>query len=154
MHMTDRSAARRLRSISGRAREGARKQISSKVQAYLAGEPLDCRAEVPSSEVLAPGIERRRFSRRKVASEAQVRRVGGFSFEVALVDISADGCKVEMLEPCQEGDTAITRFRHLEPLGSRVCWVSGTTTGMQFSTPIHPAVFDMLLGRLTGEIAA
>lgn len=145
MPMIDRSVERRLLKVSDRARAGSRKVVSRKVQAYLAGEPA---AAPQSSEVLDPRIERRRFGRTTIASEALVRRVGSFSFEVALKDISVDGCRVEMLEPCQVGDSAITRFPQLEPLGTRVCWAEGTATGMQFSTSIHPAVFDMLLTRL------
>lgn len=145
MHMIDRAAERRLLKVSDRARAGARKAISEKVQAYLAGEAIH---EVQSSELLDPKVERRRFSRKSIESEALVRRVGGFSFEVALKDISVDGCRVEMLEPCEVGDSTITRFPQLEPLGSRVCWADGTATGMQFSSAIHPAVFDMLLARL------
>ena len=145
MPMIDRSAERRLLKVSDRARAGTRKVVSGKVRAYLAGEPT---CQVQSSDVLDPRVERRRFSRKAIASEALVRRVGSFSFEVALKDISVDGCRVEMLEPCEVGDCTITRFPKLEPLGSRVCWANGTATGMQFSNAIHPAVFDMLLARL------
>lgn len=146
MHMTDRSAERRLLKVSGRAHAAVQKRPSAIVQAYLAHEPRA--ASSSPGELLDPKVERRRFSRAGIASEALVRRVGGFSFEVALKDVSAGGCRVEMLEPCEVGDCTITRFPQLEPLGSRVCWTNGTTTGMQFSTSIHPAVFDMLLTRL------
>lgn len=77
-----------------------------------------------------------------------VRRVGSFNFEVALRDVSTGGCRVELLEPSEVGDPVIARFPQLEPLGSRVCWAQGTTTGVQFLTSIHPAVFDALLNRL------
>ena len=104
--------------------------------------------------MLDPSVERRRYGRTVLSSEALVRKMGGFNFEVALKDISTNGCRVEMLEPCEVGDCAITRFPQLEPLGSHVCWVQGTTTGMQFSTSIHPAVFDMLLTRLCEDAVA
>ena len=153
MHLTNRSAERRLLVIRDRARDGARKQVSAKVQAYLSGETFPDET-ANSTEVLDPKIERRRVNRRTVSSDALVRRVGGFSFEVALKDISPNGCRVEMLEPCEAGDTAITRFPQLEPLGCRICWTQGTTTGMQFATTMHPAVFDMLLGRLSRSAIA
>jgi hypothetical protein len=54
-----------------------------------------------------------------------------------------------MLEPTEVGDPVIARLPQLEPLGSRVCWAEGATTGMQFLTTIHPAVFDMLLTRIS-----
>ena len=149
MPMIDRSAERRLLKVSGRAHAASQKRVSAKVQAYLSDEPPPASLDVLPSDV-DPKVERRRCGREAVASEVQVRRLGGFTFEVALTDVSLAGCRVEMLEPCQVGDHAITRFPHLEPLGSRVCWANGTVTGMQFSTAIHPAVFDMLLSRLTG----
>ena len=153
MHMTDRSAERRLLVVRGRARAATEKQVSERVQAYLRGDSARSKPERQLSDALDPSVERRRCSRTAMAAEALVRKMGGFNFEVELNDISPNGCRVEMLEPCEIGDTAITRFPQLEPLGSRVCWVHGTTTGMEFSTDIHPAVFDMLLTRLSEEIA-
>lgn len=146
MPMTDRSAERRLLNISDRARSAAQKRPSAKVQAYLNNEPAPESSSL--NDVLDPKIERRRSRRTAILSGALVRRVGGFSFEVALKDLSVGGCRVEMLEPCEVGDDAITRFPQLEPLGSRVCWTQGTATGLQFLTAIHPAVLDMLLTRL------
>jgi hypothetical protein len=93
-------------------------------------------------------VERRRCDRVEVRSEILVRRLGAFNFNLALKDISASGCRVEMMEPAAVGDPVIARLPQLEPLGSRVCWAEGTTTGLQFLTTMHPAVFDMLLTRL------
>ena len=42
----------------------------------------------------------------------------------------------------------VTRFPLLEPLGARICWAAGVTAGLEFLTPIHPAVFELLLLRL------
>ena len=151
MHMTDRAAERRLLRVRGRARAGSEKLVPPAVQAYLKGEPIA--AEPPAAP--PPGTEeRRRCSRVSLKSEALVRRVGGFNFEVALQDISPRGCRVEMLEPSEVGDALIARFPQLEPLGSKVCWAEGTTTGMQFLSGIHPAVFDMLLNRLSEDAVA
>lgn len=98
--------------------------------------------------------ERRGLDRVATECEIVVRRIGGFNFEVALHDVTAHGCRVELLEPCEVGDSVIARFPQLEPLGSRVCWTHGTTTGIEFQTKIHPAVFDHLLGRLDVAKAA
>ena len=150
MHMSDRSAERRLLRVKGRARAGSERPVPLAVQAYLNGEPIAAQvAAVPPSGT----GERRRCSRVSTSAEVLVRRVGGFNFQVVLTDISPGGCRVEMLEPSEVGDPLITRFPQLEPLGSKVCWAEATTTGMQFLTGIHPAVFDMLLTRLWEEIA-
>lgn len=99
-------------------------------------------------------IERRNSPRIATDSEVLVRRIGGFNFSVALKDISIQGCRVEMLEPSEVGDRVIARLPQLEPLGSRVRWAEGATTGVEFLTKIHPAVFELLLERLPPGSAA
>ena len=150
MHTINDAAQRRLLSVSGRARSENEKPLPPKVEAYLKGHA----AVIKSDEVPEGSEERRRHERLSLMSEILVRRVGGFNFQVQLADISKGGCRVEMLEPCELDDAVIARFPHLEPLGSRVCWTNGTTTGMQFQTSIHPAVFDMLLSRLSEGVQA
>lgn len=152
MQLTD--SDRRLMRIRGRARAGSEAPIPPAVQAYLNGGPLQPKTPASADGEQGRESERRRSARVPVASEVLVRRVGGFSFEVALHDVSNGGCRVELLEPCEVGDPVIARFPQLEPLGSRVCWAAGTTAGMQFLTTIHPAVFDSLLTRLADEPTA
>jgi hypothetical protein len=144
------TAERRLLRVRGRARATSERPIPAKVQAYLSGQPSQVSAG--DDLVEAPdGAERRRTGRVPVNSNIVVRRLGGFNFEVALRDISSGGCRVEMIEPSEVGDPVIARLPQLEPLGSRVCWAEGITTGVQFLTNLHPAVFDALLTRLPAE---
>ena len=149
MYVSHLNEHRRLQRISGRAREASTACLSEKVQAYLAGEP--CEASPAPEQGTEDGDERRRWDRVSGGGEVIVRRLGGFNFQVALHDLSAGGCRVEMLEPSEAGDHVITRLPQLEPLGSTVCWADGTTTGIQFSTTIHPAVFDLVKSRLAEE---
>lgn len=134
---------RRLARINGRARATSERPVVAKPGRYACKVPTADKATAPGGTA-----ERRRYVRVSVNSEILVRRLGAFNFNLALKDISAGGCRVEMLEPTVVGDPVIARLPQLEPLGSRVCWTEGTTTGLQFLTTIHPAVFDMLLGRL------
>ena len=97
--------------------------------------------------------ERRQSRRVATHSQLLVRRIGGFNFNVALKDISAGGCRVEMLEPSQVGDRVIARLPRLEPLGSCVKWAEGTTTGIAFLGKMHPAVFELVLARLPTRAA-
>ena len=144
---------RRLQRINGRARESSAPCLPETVKAYLAGEPREPAPTVPSATA-EDGDERRRWGRVSAGGEVLIRRLGGFNFQVALHDLSAGGCRVEMLEPSEAGDNVITRLPQLEPLGSTVCWADGTTTGIQFSTTIHPAVFDLVVSRLEEQPAA
>ena len=84
-------------------------------------------------------------------SRVVIRPIGGFNCEVRLDDASITGCRVEMVEPVDVGESLIARFPQLEPLVAKVSWSKGTTAGLQFSKSIHPAVFDALLTRLSFE---
>ena len=102
-----------------------------------------------ANEALAPREgERRSSGRFATGSTIHARRIPGTNFEVALDNISAAGCRIEMLEECAIGENVIARFPDLEPLGARVRWSLGFTAGLQFVRPIHPAVFGSLLERL------
>lgn len=151
MYVSHLNEHRRLQRINQRAREGNQALLSESVQAYLAGEPGESASEPLASE---EGDERRRWDRVTPGGEVAVRRLGGFNFQVELHDLSAGGCRVEMLEASEAGDSVITRLPQLEPLGSTVCWAEGTTTGIKFSNVIHPAVFDLVLARLAEAPAA
>lgn len=115
-------------------------------------------ARVPQPEVIADEaltLDRRSAARWSVPGfQLLVRRIGGFSFDLELENVSTSGCRVEMVEECATGEDVITRFPQLEPLGGWVRWTLGTTAGVEFIRPIHPAVFDALLARLgTGDPA-
>jgi hypothetical protein len=146
MRLTILQTSSRRRRIAAAARAAERQPT---VKADYAPPPEQ--VESPASNV---DHERRSLSRVAMGGEVIVRRIGGFNFEVALRDMTAHGCQVELVEACEVGDAIITRFPQLEPLGSRVCWTRGTTTGIEFQTKIHPAVFDHLLGRLNVAEAA
>ena len=139
---------RRLARIKGRARAASDGALAPKSFTYARSKPLLGADSEPTARSSGE-TERRRSNRVTTSSQVLVRRIGGFNFNVALKDISNGGCRVEMLEPSEVGDPVITRLPQLEPLGSRVCWAEGTTTGVQFLTTIHPAVFEMLLSRLS-----
>jgi hypothetical protein len=103
-----------------------------------------------SSTAAGDGVEgsRRRTRRVTVADEVGVRRIGSFNFQAQLQDVSAGGCRVELIETYDVGDHIVARFPRLEPLGARVRWSMGAIAGIEFLNGMHPAVFDSLLMRL------
>ena len=138
--------------LNNQQTQSRRRRIAAAARAALTSDMAKTTyATAPTpSEVAASPVEQERRGLPRVSTDSEiiVRRIGGFNFEVALHDVSAHGCQVELIEACESGDAIIARFPQLEPLGSRVCWTRGTTTGIEFQTKIHPAVFDHLLGRL------
>ena len=148
MYVSHLSEHRRLRRISDRAREANQALLSESVQAYLVGDPAKAAQDMPAE---VDGDERRRWARVTSGGDVIIRRLGGFNFQVALQDLSAGGCRVEMIEAPEPGDSVIARLPQLEPLGAEVRWAEGTTAGIRFANAIHPAVFDMVVARLDQE---
>ncbi len=93
-------------------------------------------------------LDRRHCERLGVASSITVRPIGGFNHRVRVEDVSAAGCRVELVEEVELGEPLITRFPQLEPLVGAVRWKYGATAGLEFSRPMHPAVLDALVTRL------
>jgi hypothetical protein len=149
VHLSDEQ--RRLAAVAGRA--WASSADPKPVDPHVPGCPASTRARRDSLEAPVDaggelGLERRHCERIGLASQLLLRPVGGFNCEVKLDNVSVAGCQVELIEPAEPGETMITRFPQLEPIGADVRWSQGTTAGLEFSRPIHSAVLDSLLKRL------
>ena len=91
----------------------------------------------------------RRSARVGLSAEITLRRAGQHSYRVKIVDVSPEGCKAEFVERPQMDEHVWVKFEGLQALEAMVCWVRGLEVGLEFEKPIHPAVFDMLVSRLT-----
>jgi hypothetical protein len=91
----------------------------------------------------------RRFQRVGLTAEVRLRRLGKANFQVAVTDASPDGCKVELVERPAVGEHVLVKFDGLEALEAEVCWVEEFTAGLRFEKPMHPAVSDRRVERLT-----
>jgi hypothetical protein len=91
----------------------------------------------------------RRSERVSLAAEVSLRRIGKSTFRVTATDASPDGCKVQLVERPAIDEHVLVKFEGLEPLEAKVCWIDGHTAGVKFVRPMHPAVFELLIERLT-----
>ena len=91
----------------------------------------------------------RRSDRIALTADVVVRRVGRVSFRVDVADASPEGCKVQLVERPSVGERVLVKFDGLEALEAEVCWVEGFTAGLMFEKPMHPAVFELLIERLS-----
>jgi len=151
MYLETDIVAERLARVSHRAQASVAEglaQITERVTAKLSGTIAAAIADGKRAPEPAREGERRGSSRFATGSQIHARRIPGNSFEVALENVSASGCRIEMLEECQVGEDVVTRLPDLEALAARVCWTTGRDVGLEFARPIHPAVFDALLERL------
>jgi len=91
----------------------------------------------------------RRSRRIEVKAEVALRRSGQLNYRVRVFDASPLGCKLEFVERPQLDERVWVKFDRLEAIEGVVCWVEGCKAGIQYDKPMHPAVFEMLLPRLT-----
>ena len=90
----------------------------------------------------------RRSDRVALSADVSLRRLGQNSYRVKVTDLSAEGCKVDLVERPRIGEHMLLKLAGLEVLDAETCWVEGYVAGLRFEKPIHPAVFDLLLTRL------
>jgi hypothetical protein len=93
-------------------------------------------------------MEERSAERLHIAAEIKLRRSGRISYPVQTVDLNRFGCKCEFIERPSIGETVWVKFSGLETVESEVCWLAEANVGLKFKTPIHPAVFTLLMNRL------
>lgn len=91
----------------------------------------------------------RKGVRVRLSAEITLRRTGKGSFRVKVVDISLLGCKAEFVERPNLDELVWVKFADLQALEAMVCWIRGFEVGLEFERPIHPAVFEMLVSKLT-----
>lgn len=82
-------------------------------------------------------------------AEVKMRRLGRANYRVRLFDLSPHGCKLERIGRPMFGEHVLVRFEGIEALQGEVCWVEAECVGLRFTYPIHPAVFDLLVQRLS-----
>jgi hypothetical protein len=91
----------------------------------------------------------RQIARRAISGNISVRRSGKPPFRVKAFDASRFGCKCEFVERPSIGERVWVKFDGLESLDSEVRWVEASAVGLNFNTPLHPAVFELLSQRLS-----
>ena len=87
----------------------------------------------------------RRADRTEFTAEVFLRRAGKVPFRVRTFDLSPFGCKCEFVDRPLIEEVVWLKFDGLEALESDVCWLEGSTLGVEFRKPLHSAVFEMLL---------
>lgn len=69
---------------------------------------------------------------------------------VLLRDLSLQGCSIELVDRVTIREILWVRFPGIEARQGVVSWEKDFSCGIEFDTPFHPAVMDMLVTRLTG----
>jgi hypothetical protein len=84
-----------------------------------------------------------------LSAEISLRRPGQRSYRVRILDASPYGCKAEFVERPEIDEHLWVKFEGMEALEATVCWIRGFEVGLEFEKPVHQAVFELLVSRLT-----
>jgi PilZ domain-containing protein len=90
----------------------------------------------------------RSANRVALIGDVSLRAAGRNAYRVRVLDLSTDGCKVEVVDVPRVGDSMRVKFEGLESLEAEVCWVEDHTAGLKFEHQLHPGVLDFLAARL------
>jgi hypothetical protein len=80
-------------------------------------------------------------------ADVRIRRSGTRGYRVRVFDASPKGCRVEFVERPTVGEHVWVRFDGIEALEGVVRWIEGHEGGVQFTRPLHPAVFEELIAK-------
>lgn len=93
----------------------------------------------------------RKAERIEIKAEASLRRQGR-RYRVSTLDVTRFGCRCEFVERPAVYERLWIKFDRLDAIEATVCWIEGSSLGLMYLHPIHPAVFEMLLARLDPQV--
>ena len=93
----------------------------------------------------------RKSARVAITAEVQLRRRGHHGYQANVFDVSAEGCRIDLIEKPQLDEEILVKFDGLEGLVATVCWVEEGSAGVEFQRAIHPAVLDHVVKRTQAD---
>ena len=97
-----------------------------------------------------PESSARKSERVALELDAALRQRGGTGISVHIHDLSVDGFRASTHLDLEPGDDVWLRLPGLEPYQAKVAWAKGQYIGCAFERPLHPAVLEMIVGRIRG----
>ena len=80
-------------------------------------------------------------------AELELRQSGHKRYQITVRDCSPQGCCLNLVDRLSLDEVVWIKMPGLESLEAYVCWTRDFLAGVEFTKPLHPAVFDMLLKR-------
>jgi hypothetical protein len=90
----------------------------------------------------------RRAVRLELDAAVSLTRTMGTYNTVALRDLSTHGCSVELVDRVSLDEALWIKFPGSEARQGLVCWVKDFVCGVEFDSPFHGAVSDLLISRM------
>ena len=104
--------------------------------------------ELTTDERPEPRLKGRRSERVPLELGAGLRQRGGSGVSIEIVDLSVSGFRASTHLCLQPGTDVWLRLPGLEPYQAKVAWSKGQYVGCAFERPLHPAVLEMIVGRV------
>ncbi|PSJ41855.1 PilZ domain-containing protein [Allosphingosinicella deserti] len=95
-----------------------------------------------------PYGEIRKAARKEIVLGAGLRQRGATAITVQILDLSTHGFRAATHLELPEGTDVWLKLPGLETWHSRVVWMRGHLLGCEFVRPLHPAVLDMMVGKI------
>jgi hypothetical protein len=89
----------------------------------------------------------RRSNRFRLTAEVRLRRSQDNPYTVQLRDLSMHGCSVELVNRVHVGERLWIKLPGVESIECFVRWEKEFTAGVDFASPLHPAVLAALTQR-------
>ena len=94
-------------------------------------------------------MSKRRDERFALNAQISSKQRGGAAYTVRVFNASPHGCKIEFVERPRVHDHVLVKFAWVEWLRATVCWTDGFVGGVEFDSPMHPAVLSSLIKEMT-----
>jgi hypothetical protein len=92
-----------------------------------------------------------RATRVPLNCEVEFRRHADVRYRVDLLDFSPEGCCISPPVRVEIGEAVWMRIPGMEVTHAHVAWAEQWKVGLKFDKPFHPAVFENVVKRLSGE---
>ncbi len=86
----------------------------------------------------------RKAERVPLQADIDFRRTGEHRWRVNVLDMSPEGCRLELPVRVKVDDIIWVTLPGLEAIQGKICWVKEWVVGVEFTRPLHPAVFEMV----------
>lgn len=92
----------------------------------------------------------RRTERVALSADIDFRRIGDHRHRVHILDFSPHGCRIESPVVVRPDDIIWISLPGIEMMQAQICWVDLWIAGVEFDTPMHEAVFDIVREKMRG----
>ena len=100
-----------------------------------------------------PTTDRRTLNRYQVAMPVTLREGRACDFAVTILDISCQGCRLDLGYYAVPGQVVTLRFAGLQPMRATIMWSADRQSGLKFASAFHYSVLRHLMAMIGQPLA-